>query len=65
MERAFGRRPGKRWGARVLDLDLLAWDGGHWSDRRLTIPHPALEQRAFMLFPARRHRAALAASRAA
>lgn len=51
MERAFGRRPGKRWGARVLDLDLLAWDGGQWSDRRLTIPHPALEQRTFMLLP--------------
>jgi 2-amino-4-hydroxy-6-hydroxymethyldihydropteridine diphosphokinase len=51
MERAFGRRRGKRWGARVLDLDLLAWDGGRWSDRRLQIPHPALEQRAFMLLP--------------
>lgn len=51
MERAFGRRPGKRWGARVLDLDLLAWDGGRWSDRRLAIPHPALESREFMLAP--------------
>lgn len=51
IERAFGRRPGKRWGTRVLDLDILAWDGGRWADRRLTIPHPALEQRAFMLFP--------------
>jgi 2-amino-4-hydroxy-6-hydroxymethyldihydropteridine diphosphokinase len=35
----------------VLDLDLLAWDGGRWSDRQLTIPHTALEQRAFMLLP--------------
>jgi 2-amino-4-hydroxy-6-hydroxymethyldihydropteridine diphosphokinase len=51
MERVFGRRPGRRWGARVLDLDLLAWDGGRWSDRRLTIPHAALERRAFMLLP--------------
>lgn len=51
MERAFGRRPGKRWGSRVLDLDILAWDGGRWSDRRLTIPHQSLEQRAFMLLP--------------
>ena len=51
MERSFGRRPGRRWGARVLDLDLLAWDGGRWSDRRLVIPHPALERRAFMLLP--------------
>lgn len=51
MERAFGRRPGRRWGPRVLDLDILTWDGGRWSDRRLTIPHPALERRAFMLLP--------------
>jgi len=51
IERAFGRRPGKRWGPRVLDLDILAWDGGRLSSRRLTIPHPALERRAFMLQP--------------
>jgi 2-amino-4-hydroxy-6-hydroxymethyldihydropteridine diphosphokinase len=51
MERAFGRRPGRRWGARVLDLDLLAWSGGPWRERRLTIPHPALAERSFMLAP--------------
>jgi 2-amino-4-hydroxy-6-hydroxymethyldihydropteridine diphosphokinase len=51
MERAFGRRAGKRWGARVLDLDLLAWDGGRWRSRTLQIPHPRLEERAFMLLP--------------
>ncbi|GAA4003084.1 2-amino-4-hydroxy-6-hydroxymethyldihydropteridine diphosphokinase [Sphingomonas humi] len=51
LERQFGRRPGKRWGARVLDLDLLAWDGGRWRDRRLTIPHARLEERPFMLLP--------------
>jgi 2-amino-4-hydroxy-6-hydroxymethyldihydropteridine diphosphokinase len=51
VERAFGRRPGRRWGPRVLDLDILAWDGGRLKSRRLTIPHPALEQRAFMLQP--------------
>ena len=51
IERAFGRRPGKRWGPRVLDLDILAWDGGRFRSRRLTIPHPALERRSFMLQP--------------
>ncbi len=51
IERAFGRRPGKRWGPRVLDLDILAWDGGRLHSRRLTIPHRALERRAFMLQP--------------
>ena len=51
IERDFGRRPGLRWGDRVLDLDLLLWDGGRWHDRRLQIPHRALEKRAFMLLP--------------
>jgi 2-amino-4-hydroxy-6-hydroxymethyldihydropteridine diphosphokinase len=51
IERDFGRRRGKRWAARVLDLDLLAWDGGTWASRILTIPHPRLEERAFMLVP--------------
>ena len=51
IERAFGRRPGKRWGPRVLDLDILAWDGGQFRSRRLTIPHPALERRTFMAVP--------------
>jgi 2-amino-4-hydroxy-6-hydroxymethyldihydropteridine diphosphokinase len=51
IEREFGRRPGRRWGTRVLDLDLLAWNGGRWSDRHLTIPHAALERRPFMLLP--------------
>ena len=51
IERAFGRRPGKRWGARVLDLDILAWNGGRVRSRRLTLPHPMMERRAFMLMP--------------
>ena len=51
IEREFGRRPGRRWGSRVLDLDILAWSGGRWHSRRLTIPHPALETRSFVLAP--------------
>ncbi len=51
IERAFGRRPGRRWGPRVLDLDILAWESGRFRSRRLTIPHPALEERSFMLQP--------------
>ena len=51
LERGFGRRAGKRWGPRVLDLDLLLWSGGSWRSRSLTIPHAALEQRDFMLRP--------------
>jgi 2-amino-4-hydroxy-6-hydroxymethyldihydropteridine diphosphokinase len=51
IERAFGRRPGRRWGARVLDLDLLLWSGGAWRARALTIPHPRLAERRFVLDP--------------
>ncbi|MDR2856322.1 MAG: 2-amino-4-hydroxy-6-hydroxymethyldihydropteridine diphosphokinase [Novosphingobium sp.] len=53
IERAFGRRPGgRRWAARVLDLDIVLWSGGTWSSPRLTIPHTAFRQRLFVLRPA-------------
>ena len=51
LERAFGRRAGKRWGPRVLDLDVALWSGGRWRSRRLTVPHPALKTRGFVLQP--------------
>ena len=51
IERDFGRRPGRRWGPRVLDLDLVLWSGGKYRSRRLTIPHPQLNGRSFVLQP--------------
>ncbi|HVM21980.1 MAG TPA: 2-amino-4-hydroxy-6-hydroxymethyldihydropteridine diphosphokinase [Sphingomicrobium sp.] len=51
IEREFGRRPGRRWGPRVLDLDLLLWSGGRFRSRQLTIPHPELARREFVLQP--------------
>ncbi|HUE78817.1 MAG TPA: 2-amino-4-hydroxy-6-hydroxymethyldihydropteridine diphosphokinase [Sphingomicrobium sp.] len=51
IEREFGRRSGKRWASRVLDLDILAWSGGKWRSRALTVPHSALERRSFVLGP--------------
>ncbi|AXJ95433.1 MULTISPECIES: 2-amino-4-hydroxy-6-hydroxymethyldihydropteridine diphosphokinase [unclassified Sphingomonas] len=51
IEAAFGRRRGRRWGARVIDLDILLWSGGRWRDARLTVPHVALAQRAFVIVP--------------
>ncbi|KAB2857622.1 MAG: 2-amino-4-hydroxy-6-hydroxymethyldihydropteridine diphosphokinase, partial [Sphingopyxis terrae] len=38
IEAAFGRRRGRRWGARTLDLDILLWSEGAWSDAALTVP---------------------------
>jgi len=51
IEHQFGRRPGRRWGPRVLDLDLVLWSGGKCRSRRLTIPHPQLAHRSFVLQP--------------
>ena len=51
LEHEYGRRAGKRWGERVLDLDILAWDGGAYDDGDLSIPHPALAKRASALVP--------------
>jgi 2-amino-4-hydroxy-6-hydroxymethyldihydropteridine diphosphokinase len=53
IERTFGRRPrGRRWGARVLDLDLILWDGGFCTAPGLTVPHPSFRLRRFVLDPA-------------
>ncbi|WP_420605567.1 2-amino-4-hydroxy-6-hydroxymethyldihydropteridine diphosphokinase [Novosphingopyxis sp.] len=52
IERAFGRRPGRRWGERVLDLDIVLWSGGRFESLGLDIPHPAFRQRAFVIEPA-------------
>ncbi len=51
LEAEFGRRPGRRWGARVIDLDLVLWSGGAWSSPGLTVPHIAFRERAFVLAP--------------
>jgi 2-amino-4-hydroxy-6-hydroxymethyldihydropteridine diphosphokinase len=51
IEREFGRRPGRRWAPRVLDLDIAAWDGGRWQSRRLTVPHKGLKDRPFVIGP--------------
>ncbi|TAD83408.1 MAG: 2-amino-4-hydroxy-6-hydroxymethyldihydropteridine diphosphokinase [Sphingomonadales bacterium] len=52
MERQFGRRPGQRWGDRVLDVDIVLWSGGRWASPGLAIPHPHYRRRAFVLGPA-------------
>lgn len=51
LEREFGRRPGRRWGPRVLDLDIALWSGGKFRSRRLAVPHAQLARRSFVLEP--------------
>lgn len=50
-EQAMGRRETLRWGPRVIDIDLLFYDDVAWRDARLTLPHPGLFERAFVLLP--------------
>lgn len=58
IERAFGRRRGRRWATRVLDLDIIAYGGAvvpsrlRWrAARGLAVPHRAMHQRRFVLDP--------------
>jgi len=53
VERKFGRdRAGEtRWGPRALDLDLIAYDEVALQRPELTLPHPRLFERAFVLVP--------------
>lgn len=51
IEADFGRRRGQRWGERVIDLDIILWSGGIWTDDCLAIPHPAFRARRFVLGP--------------
>jgi 2-amino-4-hydroxy-6-hydroxymethyldihydropteridine diphosphokinase len=51
LETAQGRVRTVRWGARTLDLDLLLYSQMTRNDPWLTLPHPRLHQRAFVLRP--------------
>jgi 2-amino-4-hydroxy-6-hydroxymethyldihydropteridine diphosphokinase len=58
IERAFGRRRGRRWGPRVLDLDIVLWSEGNWPRYpafapvdQLRVPHRDLTRRRFVLDP--------------
>ena len=53
VERAFGRNRAReqRWGPRTLDIDLLTYDDVRLDEAGLTLPHPRLFERAFVLVP--------------
>ena len=52
VESAMGRtRPVQRWGPRVIDLDLLAYGSETISGPGLTVPHPGVQERDFVLYP--------------
>ncbi len=51
LEMAAGRRPGPRFGPRPLDVDLLLYDDLRSAAPELTLPHPRLAERRFVLAP--------------
>ena len=51
IEHALGRVRHEHWGARTIDLDILYVEDVTLSDKALTLPHPYLTERAFVLMP--------------
>src|ERR1700729_1155221 len=51
LEVELGRAPAARWGPRVIEIDLIAYDELTLKIERLTLPHPELFNRAFVLVP--------------
>jgi 2-amino-4-hydroxy-6-hydroxymethyldihydropteridine diphosphokinase len=53
IEQAMGRKrvKGKRWGSRIIDLDILLCDQEIVDKRTLKVPHPEMHKRRFVLLP--------------
>jgi 2-amino-4-hydroxy-6-hydroxymethyldihydropteridine diphosphokinase len=51
IERAMGRNRQVRWGPRIVDLDLLWMTGAPIDEPGLTLPHPGVSERNFVLYP--------------
>ena len=51
VEKSLGRDRTERWGPRVIDIDILLYDGLRIEEEGLTIPHPRMAERLFVLAP--------------
>jgi len=51
VERTMGRVRTERWGPRVVDVDILTYDEEEIDEPGLTVPHPRMHERAFVLIP--------------
>ena len=51
IERDMKRVRSERWGPRTLDIDILNFDGLQIDEQALTVPHPRMTERAFVLMP--------------
>jgi 2-amino-4-hydroxy-6-hydroxymethyldihydropteridine diphosphokinase len=51
IESALGRERRERWGPRTIDLDLLTYDEVVLRDEQLSLPHPRMAERSFVMTP--------------
>lgn len=51
IEGECGRERKEKWGSRTLDIDLLFFENYHFTMPDLTLPHPRLTERNFVLYP--------------
>ena len=51
IEKELGRKPGVRWGPRIMDLDILLYGDVVINDHNLKIPHESMHKRIFVLEP--------------
>ncbi len=51
IEAEVGRTPSFKWGPRLIDIDILFYDDMIMKDDTLAIPHPFVDERAFVLAP--------------
>jgi len=51
VEEKMGRRRAEKWGPRIIDLDVLVYGDVELSDDALTLPHPHITKRGFVLAP--------------
>jgi 2-amino-4-hydroxy-6-hydroxymethyldihydropteridine diphosphokinase len=51
VEKDLGRERVEKWGARIIDIDILYYDNLEENQPDLTLPHPAIAQRRFTLLP--------------
>ena len=51
IELQMGRIRNQKWGPRIIDIDILFWEDQTINSSFLTIPHPLIQQRSFVLLP--------------
>ncbi|MEN3930150.1 2-amino-4-hydroxy-6-hydroxymethyldihydropteridine diphosphokinase [Microvirga sp. W0021] len=51
IEHAMGRKRLQKWGPRLIDIDVLVYEGMELESERLTLPHPYILNRSFVLAP--------------